>query len=157
MGCDIHYVIEALDEANDTWVGVLSTSNPVDLPFTTWGHEPLMQFKTRDYEFFGQLAGVRRNRSGASPKGLPPNPSSLTLMGLSGWGSDAHSVSHCSLREFCEAKIISNGRKYMAAVVERLKGADPVMELLGDRRYLLEPDSFSGESLKCRVCYWFDN
>lgn len=156
MGCDIHYVIEAFDEANDTWVGVLSTSNPVDLSFAIWGHEPLMQFKPRDYEFFGQLAGVRRNSSrlDASPKGLPPSPSSLTLMGLSSWGSDAHSISHCTLREFCEAKIISNRRKYSAAVVARLQGADPVMELLGGRRYMLDPSENPPEY---RVCYWFDN
>ena len=156
MECNIHYVIEALDEANDTWVGVLSTCGAIDLPFTIWASEPLMQFKARDYEFFGQLAGVRRNSSrlDARPKGLPPSASSLTLMGLSGWGSDAHSISHCTLREFCEAKIISNSRRYSAAVIERLKGADPVMELLGDRGYLLDP---SENPLAYRVCYWFDN
>lgn len=154
MGCDIHYVIEAHDEANDTWVGVLSTSSPVDLPFAVWAREPLMQFVNRDYEFFGQLAGVRRERSGASPKGLPPNPSSLTLMGLSNWGDDAHSISHCTLREFCEAKIVSNDSKYRAAVVERLKGDDPVLELLEDRRVMLDP---SEQPLSYRVCYWFDN
>ena len=154
MGCDIHYVVEAFDEDNDTWVGVLSTSNPVDLPFTVWTGEPLMQFVNRDYEFFGQLAGVRRDRSDASPKGLPPDPSSLTLMGLAGWGYDAHSVSHCTLREFCEAKIISNSSKYTAAVVERLKGDDPVMELLEHRASMLDP---SEDPLTYRVCYWFDN
>lgn len=156
MGCDIHYVIEAHDADNDTWVGVLSTSNPIDLPFTTWANEPLMQFRSRDYEFFGQLAGVRRSSSrlDASPKGLPPNPSSLTLMGISAWGSDAHSISHCTLREFCGAKIISNSMKYSAAVVERLKGADPVLELLGSRRDMLDP---SEDPPEYRVCYWFDN
>lgn len=156
MGCDIHYVIEAFDEANNTWVGVLSTSNPVDLPFTLMADEPLMQFQTRDYEFFGQLAGVRRSSSrlDARPKGLPPSPSSLTLMGLSGWGSDVHSISYCTLREFCEAKIISNRRKYSAAVVARLQGADPVMELLGGRGYMLGPSEYTPAY---RVCYWFDN
>lgn len=154
MGCDIHYVIEVFDEINDTWVGALSTSSPVDLLFDVRASEPLMQFKPRDYEFFGQLAGVRRNRSGASPKGLPPNPSSLTLMGLDSWGSDAHSISHCTLREFCEAKIVSNRSKYSAAVVARLQGADPVMELLGSRGYMLDP---SEDPPAYRVCYWFDN
>ena len=131
MGCDIHYVVEEPME-DSGWIGIMSTEAPFAPPFEIRRKIPLWQFIDRDYAFFAALAGVRGD--GPKPLGLPSDASEMTRYYAE--GSDGHSHSHCSLREFAALKAL-------VGVDFTEQQADTIIDN-EDSRYL-------------RVCFWFDN
>lgn len=153
MGCDIHYVIE--QEHNGEWVGVFATDNGLTYPNSdARRHIPAFMFKDRNYQFFADLAGVRR--PGPEPLGLPEDLSGMSRMYTNIWDGDGHSHSYASLQDFVTAWLVNNDNENIASLVkEKLKGNDPVLEVvkkLGICQY--EEESRID---KYRVVFWFDN
>lgn len=104
MGCDIHIILERKDLERGHWVGVrdyaifnrslLLDANAHANRLVQW------QIKSRNYEFFNDLCGVRGDGSqfGYEPKGLPDDASNLTLLEI-GEDDDLHSHSFLSIDE----------------------------------------------------------
>lgn len=88
MGCDIHGALER--KIDDEWVMVNR------LEHAKYG-DP--SFLSRDYNFFGALAGVRCD--GPDAKGLPEDISVSTQMYVDEWDSDGHSHSYESISDAC--------------------------------------------------------
>lgn len=162
MGCDIHYVIEK--KFNDKWVGVYcsggsplllttkeAASNPFGNPVEPWRsiYNRRSAFSSRNYAFFGKLAGVRDN--GPPAKGLPPDMSELAYLCAGDWDGDGHSHSYDTLYAFCSKWLEVTDEKALAAVVgaEVSDQHSPVFDFL---------TGCSGkEAREIRVVYWFDN
>lgn len=91
MGCDIHFVIEKKEPNGDGgyyWLGMAEG-----------GRMPL---RSRNYPFFGELAGVRCDgtiRPDAKPNGIPEDASSLAKYHIKRDGSDGHSHGHIPLAD----------------------------------------------------------
>ena len=144
--CEIHYVIE--QEHNGEWVGVFGTDNGLTYPNCD-SHLPLpvFVFKNRDYKFFADLAGVRG--PGPEPRGLPEDLSSMSRMYTDSWGPDGHSYSYLSLRDFVTKWLIANNESITPIVKEKLKGNDPVLEVV-KKLGIRQIDKY-------RVVFWFDS
>lgn len=172
MGADIHFVIEHNDpEDNLGWVGVFWSdafysplrynysvyNNNVNILVEGWrrrmddGVHPFGRLGRRDYEFFGRLAGVRRD--GPDPNGVPPDASVMTQRVVARWEGDGHSHGHMSLREFVKRKILDDNTLAEAAK-SKLQGGDPIAEYLGD---CVDDDNDITLDDNTRVVYWFDN
>ncbi len=96
MGCDIHWMLERLDD-QDQWQAVgaesyfyehahqnLSMLEVLDLPFS--------KISNRNYELFSALSGVRRkNTAPLASLGLPHDASSQAKAFVRSWGNDGHS------------------------------------------------------------------
>lgn len=146
MGCDIHFVVE--QKHQDKWVGLLSTEGPFSLPYGARKTLPILQFQDRDYEFFGRLAGVRRN--GPQALGVPEDASDLAYMQMTQWDGFGHSHSYCSLRDFVRAKYIV-GIGITELAIATLKNEDFAARVLNIREEDYGPlDDY-------RVVFWFDN
>lgn len=149
MGCDIHYVIEQKDEECG-WVGILGTDVPmVGVPWVARQKMPAFVFRNRNYNFFGALAGVRTD--GPAPLGLPEDASHMSQMYSRYWGSDGHSHSYCSLRDFITAWLKTNDHNIVEMVKEKLEGNDPVEQFAG------QLDIYADDIDEYRVVFWFDN
>lgn len=149
MGCDIHYVIEQKDDEFG-WVGILVTDTR--MLYTSWEARQQMlafAFASRNYTFFGALAGVRTD--GPNPLGLPEDASHMSRMYSKRWGCDGHSHSYCSLRDFITAFLRSNDHGIVGMVKEKLEGNDPVEQFAA--RLGIYPDELD----EYRVVFWFDN
>jgi hypothetical protein len=59
--------------------------------------------KSRNYELFAKLAGVRGD--GPEPKGVPDDASDLSVFAVSTYGEDGHSHSWCDAKEFVAAYV----------------------------------------------------
>lgn len=96
----------------------------------------------RHYDLFAVLAGVRnygdRQLPISSPRGLPPDVSSLIQKASDRWDSDGHSHSYLTLRELLANK-------------ERLDGMALVLE--GMRALVTGPVTPDD----VRMVFWFDN
>ena len=169
MGAYIHFVIENRDPRDGYgWVGVYAT----DLPHAYSGYNmeaarnagpndeiplamergvhPFGHLGRRDYDFFGRLAGVRRD--GPEPNGLPDDLSTMSRRFINRWEGDGHSHCHFTLREFVKRKVIGDNT-ISEATKYRLQGGDPINAFLGD----LEDESFITLDENTRVIVWFDN
>ena len=169
MGADIRFVIENRDPKDGYgWVGVYAT----DLPHAYSGYNmealknagpndevplamdrgvhPFGRLGRRDYDFFGRLAGVRRD--GPEPNGLPDDLSTMSRRFIDRWEGDGHSHCHFTLREFVKRKIITDVTVADAAK-SKLQGGDPIAEYLGD----CDDESFITLDDNTRVIVWFDN
>src|ERR1043165_3039366 len=115
MGCDIHMVVEV--KHGEKWVGLHAFpylhaecyARGKQL-FDAQGAEVTVIegmthhiVRSRNYEFFAALAGVRGD--GPKAKGTPKDASDLARMEIEAWGEDGHSHSYCSLKKFIEAGI----------------------------------------------------
>ena len=172
MGADIHFTIEHRDPNDGLgWVGVFwsdAPHSPSGYNHTAYdnnanisaeeqrrrmddGVHPFGRLRRRDYDFFGRLAGVRRD--GPDPNGVPPDASVMTQRVVARWEGDGHSHGHMSLREFVKRKIITDVTIADAAK-SKLQGGDPIAEYLGDCG-----DEFNDITLddNTRVVYWSDN
>ena len=150
MGCDIHYVIEQKDKKLG-WVGVFGTDVPMMCtPWEVRQRMPAFRFKSRNYTFFGALAGVRTD--GPDPLGLPEDASHMSKMYAKYWGCDGHSHSYCSLRDFITAYLKSNNHGIVEMVKEKLEGSDPV-----DQFAEQQLDIYASDLDEYRVVFWFDN
>lgn len=172
MGADIHFTIEHRDPHDGLgWVGVFWSDAPHSPPsyntsyaynqnanITTEEHyhrmddgvHPFGRLGRRDYEFFGRLAGVRRD--GPDPNGVPPDASALTQRCVMRWEGDGHSHVHMTLREFVKRKIITDVTIADAAK-SKLQGGDPIAEYLGN---CIDDDGITLDD-NTRVIAWFDN
>lgn len=149
MGCDIHYVIEQKDE-DFGWVGIFGTDVPmVSFPWEARQKMPALVFKSRNYTFFGALAGVRTD--GPAPLDLPEDASHMSRMYSRYWGPDGHSHSYCSLRDFIAAYLRSNNHDIAGMVKEKLEGNDPV------NQFAEQLDIYASDLDEYRVVFWFDN
>lgn len=150
MGCDIHYVIEVKDKERDRWVGIFSTDEPL-FGYIPWDQRtaPQWMFKDRDYEFFGRLAGVRRE--GPDPLGLPDDISDLARMHFPEDG-DLHSHSYGTLREVWMAKHDGDEEAIAAAMRVKIEnGEDPIAKAFGVE------EGYGPTLDDIRVVYCFDN
>ena len=172
MRADIHFTIEHRDPSDGLgWVGVFWSDAPhspsqynrdylYDSNANTnleemrrrmdHGVHPFGRLGRRDYEFFGRLAGVRRD--GPDPNGVPPDASVMTQRVVARWEGDGHSHGHMSLREFVKRKIITDVTIADAAK-SKLQGGDPIAEYLGD---CIDDDGITLDD-NTRVIAWFDN
>lgn len=115
MGCDIHIVLERRDMVRDCWVGLREIGyldkRPLNLHVGVspeeqhqWKVSPPLNFiahklKSRDYNFFYGLAGVRDGDEPAGvSNGLPDDQSTLSTLVLTN-NSDLHSHGHVTLRQ----------------------------------------------------------
>ena len=172
MGADIHFVIEHNDPEDDLgWVGVFwsdAPHSPSGYNHTAYdnnanisaeeqrrrmddGVHPFGRLGRRDYEFFGRLAGVRRD--GPDPNGVPPDASVMTQRVVARWEGDGHSHGHMSLREFVKRKILDDNTLAEAAK-SKLQGGDPIAEYLGD--CVDESNDITLDD-NTRVVFFFDN
>jgi hypothetical protein len=154
MGADIHFVIE--QKHHDRWVGVFSSTGNYDWQ-PPWelrnDASPLWKFGERNYQFFGNLAGVRRE--GPTPLGIPEDASSLVQMYTDHWGDDGHSHSYLPLKEFVRQWIVSDAKRLTEAVCDKIEGDEAAIykALNLDPKY--EEDTTTLEN--SRVVFWFDN
>lgn len=146
MGCDIHYVVER--KFNNTWVGVYAKyetpsflTRREDGPAGDWSarYKRAPVFSERNYGFFNLLAGVRGG-SGVVPVGLPDDMSELANVISTEDGSDGHSHSWLSYREWCHRYALASGR----ALTEN----DRLDWIAG-----CDDEDFDNY----RVVFWFDN
>lgn len=172
MGADIHFVIEHNDPEDGLgWVGVFwsdAPHSPSDYNHTAYdnnasisaeeqrrrmddGVHPFGRLGRRDYEFFGRLAGVRRD--GPEPNGVPPDASVMSQRVVSRWEGDGHSHGHMSLREFVKRKILDDNTLAEAAK-SKLQGGDPIAEYLGN--CVDESNDITLDD-NTRVVFFFDN
>jgi hypothetical protein len=155
MGCDIHFVVEALPTGED-WVGVFSTDYTPNLKPTgqftesvigvDYYRRPVM--KDRNYQFFGALAGVRVD--GPEAKGLPDDVSALTAIAIARWDTDGHSHSWDTLDDFAI--------KYATSLADDVAAFTAILK--GERQKII--DDLTGtyhqeDTAQYRVIYWFDN
>lgn len=154
MGADIHFTLER--KQDDKWVGIYSTSlTPVIRSSESVRSHPdaPMEFgvaapKSRNYEFFAKLAGVRG--PGPDPNGVPDDASELTRAAVDLWGYDGHSHGHCPLDEFC-AKWVSCAGEGVASFVVQKRMTNKYFTVVD---WLFE---YLDDDCEYRVVFWFDN
>lgn len=122
MGCDIH----AYSEKKDSRYGYYELHGKME--------------DSRDYEFFGLIAGVRRQTvDSMTPKGIPEDVSSDIKTLFLGWDSDAHTPSYLTLDELYKIKTDDQQTKeYLDSWIKHLEGIEADCD-------------------KKRVVFWFDN
>lgn len=150
MGCDIHYVIER-KSPDHGWVGVCSTDYMLTTDYGQLNKYEPFSYKSRNYRFFGLLAGVRSD-GGPAPKGLPEDMSALAATCTKNWEGDGHSHSYCSLKEFVAAHIDAD-LEINERVANKLQNIDLTREAL--KKLLWMDDDTDADNY--RVVYWFDN
>lgn len=164
MGCDIHMVLEEYCPPLRKWVGIhgfkaenkdafeIMSNDFVELE----GVRYIMHRATRrNYQFFGELAGVRGESSfGYEAKGMPDDASDLARMEDEKWGQDGHSHSWHLLPDFLKCYAAAEGT-LGELVAERLADEDKEMSELVDK--LIPFDYLDPPFKDYRVVFWFDN
>lgn len=154
MGCDIHIVVERKWEGR--WIGLHAV--PYMRTYERKDEEPLRSnfvswdMKNRNYDLFAKLAGVRGD--GPEPKGIPDDASELSRMEIDSWGSDGHSHSYCTVREFFDLFRECNE---WAVTAELLEGSAKVS--IPDLMGISYDEAYEGTAVETnyRVVFWFDN
>ena len=137
MGCDIHYVVER--NVQGSWIGL-------------FGKHPRAGLAgERDYEFFTELAGVRgSSKTQRYPQFIPAGISELALYEVTQYGSDGHSHSWMSVKDFSEIYMRVNPKQF-----ERDWDKEHPWEVVFGKPYFLNRDEDKIEEY--RVIFWFDN
>lgn len=156
MGSDIHIVIER--KFRDKWVGVRTDAGIPTLSYNEPGwdyHAPAVG--SRNYGFFGRLAGVRG--VGPAPVGLPADASDLSTAMAVKWGSDGHSHSWLPLEEFAMRWCATDEGFIATMTRERLEGGDASYHRLMSKASLGVYDGYDDDDdvADFRVVFWFDN
>ena len=166
MGCDIHMVLER--KIGDEWVGLHDYSAPEPealREFTVGKGESVptgrwLSFKARErnYQLFGELAGVRTDGTlGNQPRGLPDDMSQLTRVTADGWGMDGHSHSYLSLREFVTAYAAATDQTPML-VEHRLHPTEETKNWFHNLCTVVSGVDIYDENFdEFRICFWFVN
>ncbi len=168
MGCDIHLVLEKYDDNLCEWVGLHDYSLPPSEALLSRVDPDIVNnidFRVgrRDYNFFANLAGVRAVvPTGSyitfpSPKGLPPDASSLALHKHSLWEHDAHSASWMSLKEFTLIYAREVKENLDELVAERISNEYKQLTWAMYREVSGEYMSEGDDVDKYRIVFWFDN
>jgi hypothetical protein len=102
MGCDIHLILECKND-DGKWVGINNfnyiSNHALGDPKDS-GSWYFWTVRSRNYELFGKLAGVRRQSlEGPKPRGIPADASELARMEIDHFGGDGHSHSWGLLSE----------------------------------------------------------
>lgn len=142
MGCDIHAYAEVY--LNGQWqpTGRLIEGDAIE---NEKDNESICLaigniYRGRNYELFGELAGVRSDTTPISwPKGLPDDVSDQIASCSDEWGCDGHSHSYYCLEELLDNKHRLSGIKKVIKILERMS-----------KIYNLMPDEI-------RIVFWFDN
>ena len=150
MGCDIHYVIERKNDKHG-WIGICSTDYTLTTDYGQLNKYEPLSYKSRNYRFFGLLAGVR-SEEGPEPLGLPEDMSALTAACTENWDCDGHSHSYCSLKDFVTARVNAD-LEINERVANKLQNIDLAKEAL--KKLLWTDDDTDIDNY--RVVYWFDN
>lgn len=175
MGCDIHLVIEVPDEqetpAKDhdgAWKFVhgfpyLERTMFANMPANEDGaYSAWFTARSRNYEFFAALAGVRGD--GPAAKGLPPRLNGPTQQLVEDWSADGHSHTWyygyefaaiwgtlaSSKAEYTAARLSGEEEKHGPATYEKHAGYTDAYHIWCGRKLL-------GSDIDCRVIIWFDN
>lgn len=137
MGCDIHYVVEK--NVKGKWLGIFKDS-------------PQNGFaKERDYDFFAEIANVRgQSTLNHYPKFLPTDIGELALYQILECGTDGHSHSHMSIKEFSEIALKVKNSRFKTEYDIKYP-----WELLFGNPYFLNTDDDKIEDY--RIVFWFDN
>lgn len=145
MGCDIHFNVERHCDPYG-WIGIYSTESDLNFGRERRDNNPLT---SRDYDFFGKIAGVRRDGPGA--KGLPDDASDMSRFAHERWGMDGHSWTYLSLEEFLTIYVLHN---FTSEVMRaRLEHADKEKIFQDYFPHLWLSSAFCDY----RVVIWFDN
>ena len=109
MGADIHMYIEKRMPSGN-WACVRNLNEPIrseglhvmyqDRSSSNGGFDAFWRLRSRNYELFAALAGVRGD--GPEPKDLPQDVSEYVMTEYAGYGMDAHSASWYSADEFVQ-------------------------------------------------------
>lgn len=164
MGADIHIYAERRLR-DGTWAmckqynamsgkafSVLSGTSPDSL---------FHRVRSRNYQFFAELAGVRG--MGPDPKGLPDDASPLVKEDAEYWDSDGHSHSWYSAEEFVPIFMEHHMSEVerAALVARKLEAKYPVdiTEHVLDQYLGIDMPYTNGEpDTSCiRFVFWFDN
>ena len=166
MGCDIHMVLER--KIKDEWVGVHNYHGFEAVALRGVGNltkeksslQGWISFRItdRDYQLFGELAGVRTDGTlGNQPQGLPEDASQLTRVSADEWGMDGHSHSYLSLTEFVSAYAAATDQAPQL-VEHRLHPTEQTQTWFNDICTLITGfDIYDNRYDDFRICFWFDN
>ncbi|WZO97293.1 hypothetical protein EP7_004318 [Isosphaeraceae bacterium EP7] len=119
-------------------------------------HAERLKAKQRNYYAFSQLAcvrGVPGTETKRWPKFIPADISKLALFAIADDGTDGHSHSHLSLREFRQAHL--EAQEVDDCCEKKVSSEDMVEELFGIALSDEEDEEAAIDSY--RVVFWFDN
>ena len=153
MGCDIHIVLERNFEGK--WIGLRDLSG-IDCKALRFAAEDgytkgyvWWKVTSRDYDLFGALAGVRREK-GPEPRGLPDDVSDLAQALSDIEGADGHSHSWGLLSEIGLLFLVHTNPN-------KILDKDRISEVAALFNIELYDDE-EGKTLQdYRLVYWFDN
>ena len=169
MGADIHmYVEKRMPSGN--WVCVRNLNESIDSSGLHVMYQDRIasnakfhaywELRSRNYELFVALAGVRGD--GPEPRDLPQDVSEYVQAEYDGWGSDAHSASWYSARDF--VRIYTNTgvevdedtplSPYVIALITN-GDEDAVAKFLSEKASVYVPEEELVDLY--RFVFWFDN
>ena len=158
MGADIHLFAER-KLPDGTWAMCRSYGSQSSRCFaeqlSSW--TIFYRARSRNYNFFAALANVRG--PGPAPKGLPQDVSPLVAYESDRWGSDGHSHSWHSARDFVklffEHQLTGEERANLAAnKLDTPYPVDITHAVMDDHLGISADD---GEADDYRFVFWFDN
>jgi len=169
MGADIHIFVEK-QMPSGNWACVRNLNESIDSDglavmyrdrsSSNAGFVAYWELRSRNYELFAALAGVRGD--GPEPRDLPQDVSEYVQAEYEGWGADAHSASWYSAKEFLQiyANIgveVDEETPLNPYVVSLITdgGEVAVAKFLSDKAsvYVHEEESVD----LYRLIFWFDN
>ena len=162
MGADIHIYAERKLK-DGTWA-MCSGYNGIDNAVFQGDSGPKCNYfrvKSRDYNFFAALAGVRG--FGPDPKGLPDDVSPLVREEAESWSSDGHSHSWYSAEEFVpifmDYKLTDKERTDLVAHKLEVSYSTDIAVTVLEKFLGLDLPYKDGEEdpSVIRFVFWFDN
>lgn len=154
MGCDIHFVIEGKHEYQNKYVKIYASDGRYGQHLPGFPDKAVPDthcefwdnFSDRDYNFFGELADVRRSPV-HGPFGTPGLPDQATELAVEATcDGDSHSLGHCSLEDFFNAHAHATQPAGLTA-----------QRKLQNLPLSVHQEGFSPETINnYRVIYWFD-
>jgi hypothetical protein len=163
MGCDIHMVLEK--KHNGKWVGLHTYESFGPQGVNAYGKDyasteiQCISYKARErhYALFANLAGVRGESDfGNEPRGIPEDASDLTRMLDDDWGSDGHSHSWMSVKEFLSVygyTLHKNTDRHKEEAVKAVAGETPYLGYFSEVTCRDDPDEID----QLRIVFFFDN
>ena len=154
MGADIHIYAEKKLKNGDwslfsTFPSVSCKSFGIEQPESRHTSIIWPLVGSRDYNFFGALANVRRE--GPDPRGLPDDLSPYVAQEWEHWRSDGHSASWYSAEEFLPLYL---EHKHPEECVQ-LVGGHTTKEQLLDTYFGIS--TWDQDIADYRFVFWFDN